>query len=204
MQFQFHLSILVNKTQSIVRNYSYDKKNYKYNCDYLRCVGLLCNSQACLATSLAVLSMLCNVLGMLTTSLADLGMLLQDPRSPTSKRNPSTCCLISCETKGVVYHQVSYLEAQWYTIPLTSQFIKQQVGGFLFDVRLLEPCKSMPRSARDVAKHAQDVAKTCLGRCKACRGQPKTLPSMPWTLQACLHILSIHNKGINVGSQLDQ
>ena len=35
---------------------------------------------------------------------------LQRPRSPTSKRNPSpTCCLISCQVKGVVYHQVSYL-----------------------------------------------------------------------------------------------
>ena len=32
---------------------------------------------------------------------------LQGPRSPTSKKNPPTCCLISCEVKGVVYHQVS-------------------------------------------------------------------------------------------------
>ena len=55
-----------------------------------------------------VLGMLCNVLGMLATSLADLGMLLQDPKSPTSKRNPPTYCLISYEAKGVVYHQVSY------------------------------------------------------------------------------------------------
>ena len=42
---------------------------------------------------------------MLATSSADLSMLLQGPRSPTSKRNPPTCCLISCEVKGVVYHQ---------------------------------------------------------------------------------------------------
>ena len=33
----------------------------------------------------------------------------QGPRSPTSKKNPPTCCLISCEVKGVVYHQVSIL-----------------------------------------------------------------------------------------------
>ena len=30
MQFQFHVSILVNKNQSIVWNYYY-KKNYKFN-----------------------------------------------------------------------------------------------------------------------------------------------------------------------------
>ena len=29
----------------------------------------------------------------------------QGPRSPASKKNPPTCCLISCEAKGVVYHQ---------------------------------------------------------------------------------------------------
>ena len=33
----------------------------------------------------------------------------QGPRSPTSKKNPLICCLISCEDKGVVYHQVSIL-----------------------------------------------------------------------------------------------
>ena len=31
----------------------------------------------------------------------------QGPRSPTSKKNSPTCCLISCEAKEVVYHQVS-------------------------------------------------------------------------------------------------
>ena len=40
------------------------------DCGNLRCVGLFCNSQACLATS-----------------LVDLDMLLQGPKSPTSKRN---------------------------------------------------------------------------------------------------------------------
>ena len=119
-----------------------------------------------LGNVLTVLSMLCNVLSMLATFLADLGMLLQGPRSPTSKRNPPTCCLISCEAKGVVYHQTykaasgGYLEAWWYTTPLTSQLIRQQLGGFLFNVGLLGPCKSMPRSAKDVAKHAE-VGRGC-------------------------------------------
>ena len=56
-----------------------------------------------------VLSMLCNVLGMLATSSASSTCFPQGPRSPTSKINPPTCCLISCEAKGVVYHQVSYM-----------------------------------------------------------------------------------------------
>ena len=46
------------------------------------------------------------------------------------------------------------MEAWWYTTPLASQLIRQQVGGFLFDMGLLGPCKSMPRTAEDVAKHA--------------------------------------------------
>ena len=85
--------------------------------------------------------MLCHVLGRhrhalqrprhaYATSLADLGMLLQGLRSPTSKRNT-------------------------LTTPLTSQLIRQQVGGFLFNVGLLGPCKSMPRSVKDDAKHAE-------------------------------------------------
>ena len=94
--------------------------------------------------------MLCNVLGMLckvlgqpqhalcfatplarfARSLAHLGMLLQGP-----------------------------IEVWWYTTPLTSQLIRQQVGGFLFDVGLLGPCRSMPRSAKDLAKQAKDLAK---------------------------------------------
>ena len=45
----------------------------------------------------------------------------QGPRSPTSKKNPSTYCLISCEAKGVVYHQTSIYETWWYTTPLISQ-----------------------------------------------------------------------------------
>ena len=49
--------------------------------------------------------------------------------------------------------------------PLALQLIRQQVGGFLFDVGLLGPCKSMPRSAKDVAS------------------MPRTLQSMPRTAE---------------------
>ena len=125
--------------------------------------------------------MLCNVLGMLCNvlsrprhalqrlrhafarSLADLGMLLQGPRSPTSKRKPPTCCLISCEAKGVVYHKVS-------------QLIRQQVGGF--SLRCGTP-RTLQKHAQDLAKHAE-VGR---GRCQACLGRCK----------ACLHILGTHN-----------
>ena len=67
-------------------------------------------TSACFATSSACFA---RSLACFARSLADLGMLLQGPRSPTSKRNPPICCLISCEAKGVVYHQVSYMEAWW-------------------------------------------------------------------------------------------
>ena len=85
-------------------------------------------SSACFARSLACFA----------RSLADFGMLLQGPRSPTSKRNPPTCCLISCEDKGVVYYQASiYVEV--------GQGPCKACRG---------RCKSMPRSAEDVAKYA--------------------------------------------------
>ena len=66
---------------------------------------------------------------------------------------------------GVVYHQASIYETWWYATPLTSQLIRQQVGGFLFDVGLLGPCKSMLRSAKDVAS------------------MPRTLQSMPRSVE---------------------
>ena len=83
-----------------------------------------------------------------------------------------------------------YIEAWWYTTPLTSQFIRQQVGGFLFDVGLLGPCRSMPRSAKDLAKHANDLAKhakVSRGRCQACLGVVKQaytsyVPTIYWSL----------------------
>ena len=135
--------------------------------------GMLCN----------VLGMLCNVLGMLATSSASSACFCKVLGVPY-QRNPPTCYLISCEVKGVVYHQVSYMEAWWYTTPLASQLIRQQVEGVFFDVGLLRPYKSMPRTLRTL--------QACLGRCKACRGRPRTLPSMPRSCQASLHILGSH------------
>ena len=74
-------------------------------------LGMLCN----------VLGMLCNVLGMLCNVLGVLGMPFRKVLGVPHRRNPPpTCCLISYEAKGVVYHQVSYMEAWWYTTPLAS------------------------------------------------------------------------------------
>ena len=58
-----------------------------------------------LGNVLGLLGMLRNVLGMLATSSASSACFPQGPRSPTSKIKPPTCFLISCEAKGVVYHQ---------------------------------------------------------------------------------------------------
>ena len=68
-------------------------------------LGMLGNVLGLLGMLRNVLGMLCNVLGMLATSSASSTCFPQGPRSPTSKINPLTCCLISCEAKGVVYHQ---------------------------------------------------------------------------------------------------
>ena len=104
----------------------------------LAVLGMLCNILGMLdnvlgiqATSLAVLGMLCNILGMLCNVLGMLNNVLSrpwhalQPRRPTSKENPPTFCLISCEAKGVVYHQVScdHRDALWYTTPFISQLI---------------------------------------------------------------------------------
>ena len=100
-------------------------------------------------------------------SLADLGMLFQGPKSPTSKKPPPPiCCLISCKAKGVVYHQASIYETWWYTIPLALQLIRQQLGGFFFDVGLLGPCEKACRGCRGRCE-------ACLGRCQACLGVAK-------------------------------
>ena len=86
-----------------------------------------------------------------------------------------------CNVLGML--ATSSIEVWWYTTPLTSQLIRQQVGGFLFDMGLLGPCKSMPRWAKDLAKHAKDIAKHAedvakhaeigQGRCQACVGVAK-------------------------------
>ena len=79
-----------------------------------------------LGNVLGLLGMLRNVLGMLATSSASSACFPQGPRSPTSKIKPPTCFLISCEAKGVVYHQASnILRAWWYTTPLASQLIRK-------------------------------------------------------------------------------
>ena len=79
----------------------------------------------------------------------------------------------------------------------TFYLIRQKVGEDSFDVGLLGRCKSMPRSAKNVAKgrkwektlsmwDSQDVA-------KACRGRPKTLQSMPRSAEdVAKHASSTH------------
>ena len=105
--------------------------------------------------ALQLLGMLGNVLGRPRHAFQGPWHALQGSRSPTLKRNPPpTCCLISCEVKGVVYHQASIYETWWYTTPLASQLIKQQVSGFFFDVELLGPCKKACRGRRGRCKHA--------------------------------------------------
>ena len=104
--------------------------------------------------ALQLLGMLCNVLGMLATSSIVLDMLQQGPRSPTSKRNPPTCCLISCKAKGVVYHQTSIYETWWYTTPLASQLIRQQVGGVFLRRETPRTLQEACRGGRGRCKHA--------------------------------------------------
>ena len=53
---------------------------------------------------------------------------------------------------------------------------KAASGGILFNVGLLGPCKSMPRSAKDLAEHTNDLvkhAKVGRGHCQACLGVAK-------------------------------
>ena len=109
------------------------------------------------------------LLGMLGNILSRPRHALQRPRSPTSKKNPPTCCLISCEAKGVVYHQASMWDSQ-------------DIAKHAEDVA------SMPRTLQACLGRC----KACLGCCKACRGWLRTLPSMPRRCQACLHILGSH------------
>ena len=113
--------------------------------------------------ALQLLVMLGNVLGRPRHALQRLKHALQRPWPtsacfckvlgvPHQRETPPTCCLISYETKGVVYHQVSYMEAWWYTTPLASQLIRQQVGGI--SLRCGTP--------RTLQKHAE----VGQGRCK--------------------------------------
>ena len=126
-----------------------------------------------MATSLADLGMLCNVLACFATSsacfarsLANLGMLLQGPRSSTSKRNPPTCCLISYEAKGVVYHQVSIYGS--LVVHYSLGFIAYKAASGGVSPRCGTPM-TLQKHAEDVAKHA----KVGRGRCQACLGVAK-------------------------------
>ena len=86
-----------------------------------------------------------------------------------------------------------HMEAWWYTTPLASQLIRQQVGRFFFNVGLLGPCEKACRGRQGRCQACLERCKTCLGRCEACRGRPRTLPSMPRSCQVSLHILDSHN-----------
>ena len=145
-----------------------------------------------MATTSANLGMFYNVLGMLCKVLGMLCKVLGRPRhafcnvlGAPHRRETPPCCLISCQGKGVVYHQASIYETWWYTIPLALQLIRQQLGGFFSDVGLLGPCEKACRGCLGCCK-------ACLGRCEAYRGRPRTLPSMPRSCQASLHILGSH------------
>ena len=56
-----------------------------------------------------------------------------------------------------------------YSLGFTAYKAADGGGGGFFDVGFLGPCKSMPRSAKDLAKHAE-VGR---GRCQACLGVAK-------------------------------
>ena len=61
------------------------------------------------------------------------------------------------------------MEAWWYTTLLASQLIRQQVGGYFFDVGLQGPCEKACRGGRGRCQ-------ACLGgreRCQACLGVAK-------------------------------
>ena len=121
----------------------------------------------------------CNVLGVLGMHFCKvLGV-------PHRRKTPLTCCLISYEAKGVVYHQASIYETRWYATPLTSQLIRQQVEEFFFDMGLLGPYKNACQGRRGRCKHAQDVAKHA-------QDVAKHVEDVRRCCQACLHILGSH------------
>ena len=71
---------------------------------------------------------------------------------------------------GNVLGLLGMLQTWWYTTPLPSQLIRQQVGGFSFDVGLLGPCKKACRGGRGRCKACLGRYEACLGRYEACRG----------------------------------
>ena len=72
-------------------------------------------------------------------------------------------CRLAWQLLGMLGNVLGMLQTWWYTTPLASQLIRQQVGGFFFDVGLLGPCEKACRGGRGRCK-------ACLGRYEACRG----------------------------------
>ena len=62
------------------------------------------------------------------------------------------------------------------------------MGGFHFDVGLLGPCGSMPRSAKDLAKYAEDIAKHVQDIAKHVQDVAKHAEVGPGRCQACLGV----------------
>ena len=106
----------------------------------------------------------CNVLGVLGMPFCKV-LGVPHRRKPP----PPTCCLISCEAKGVVYHQVSN------SLGFTAYKAASEGGGFL-------RCGT-PRTLQKGMLRTLRTLQACLGRCKACRGWPRTLPSKPTHLR---------------------
>ena len=120
----------------------------------------------------------CNVLGLL-------GCFPQGPRSPTSKIKPPTCFLISCEAKGVVYHQASIYENLVVHYSLGFTAYKEASRGFYLRCgtprTLREPCRGGRGRCQGMPRTLQSMPR-----------RPRTLPSKPRSCQASLHILGSH------------
>ena len=154
----------------------------------------------------------CNILGMLGNVLGRPWHVLQHPRHALQRLWPSSACF--CKVLGVPHrretpppHLLPYkLWNQGSSVPpsfISGSLVVHYSLNFTVYKAASRRVSLRCETYRTLQKHAkvgQGCCQACLGRCKACRGQPRTLPSMPRALQACLHILSIHNKGINVGS----
>ena len=134
-----------------------------------------------------------------------LACFLQRPRSPTSKRNPPTCYLISCEAKGVVYHQATGgATSFWLGVRpgahmaggkktfsglLNSEEASIQLGWGLLpksecsrlDIRQGPLPLGNPRS--QLRRHCSHVARPC-----PFLSRPRLLPSLPQSLLSPLSL----------------
>ena len=111
--------------------------------------------------ALQLLGMLGNVLGRPRHALQRRRHALQRPWHALQGTWPTSACF--CKVLGVY-------GTWWYTTPLASQLIRQQVGegGVFFDVGLLGPCKNACRGRRGHCQARLGRYIACLGRCKAC------------------------------------